>query len=344
MVAAIVQEIKMRSDYLSIKDLSSIYFGGGTPSLLERHDLEEIFSELSSHFSWNDQTEITLEANPDDLSPAKLKDLKDAGINRLSIGVQSFNQEDLTFMNRAHDALEAEKCIHDAQEAGFHNISADLIYGSPTTSDAIWESNIEKMIGLNIPHISAYCLTVEEGTALHHFVKTGKTAGTNDEKSSRQFDILMTRMADADYDHYEISNYAKPEYYAIHNTNYWKGVPYLGIGPSAHSYDGHSIRSWNVAHNPKYIKEIKVGNLPIEHEHLTEKDRYNEKILINLRTKWGISEEEIQSDFPKYYHNFQEKIQDFVSSGNLVKVKGSYVLSTQGKHIADRISMELFTE
>ena len=334
----------MRSDYLETKELTSIYFGGGTPSLLDRQDLEKIFSRLSSYFSWKTSTEITLEANPDDLSPKKLKELKDSAINRLSIGIQSFNQKDLTFMNRAHDALEAEKCIHDAHKAGFYNISADLIYGSPTTTDSIWESNIEKMIDLHIPHISAYCLTVEEGTALHHFVKTGKTAGTDDEKSSRQFDMLMTRMEEAGFDHYEISNFAKPGSYAVHNTNYWKGIPYLGIGPSAHSYDGHSLRSWNVAHNPKYIKSIQKGTLPIEHEHLGIKERYNEKILISLRTKWGLSEKEIQTDFPELYPSFSEKIQGFITKGDLMKLEGAYVLTKQGKHIADRISMELFAD
>jgi len=344
MIKAILSEINLRKDYLPSKKLDSIYFGGGTPSLLSKKDLDEIFNALSKIYSWNKDTEITLEANPDDLDLSTLQDLKNLGINRLSIGVQSFNQADLSYMNRAHNAKEAERCIKLAQDVGFENITADLIYGSPTTSDDTWNSNINKMLSFDIPHISAYCLTVEEGTALHHFVKTGKSKPVDEEKASAQFEMLISRLEDSGYDHYEISNFGKPEAYAVHNTNYWMGAPYLGLGPAAHSYDGESTRSWNIAHNPKYIAKLKEGVLPIEHEMLSEKDKFNEYVLIRLRTKWGIDFDLVKTKFPQFLNHFQTGITKFIKLGQVSKIEEVYVLTKKGKHLADRISMELFVD
>lgn len=344
MIDAIVREIHIRKDYLSAESLQSIYLGGGTPSLLNQNDLDKIFAALSRHYQWDDKTEITLEANPDDLSKSKLKSLHDAGFNRLSIGIQSFNEADLRYMNRAHSAKEAEECIQLAQDIGFEKISADLIYGSPTTSDEAWVDNIEKMLSFNLPHISAYCLTVEEGTALHHFVTTGKSQPVDEEKASNQFDILISTLTSNGYDHYEISNFGKPGSYAVHNTNYWMRVPYLGIGPAAHSFDGESTRSWNIAHNPKYISSLKNNSLPIEHETLTLKEMYNEYLMIRLRTKWGINNDELIRSFPQYTERFYSKVSAFMRQGKITLENGAYILTNRGKHLADRIAMELFEE
>ena len=344
MIKAIVKELDLRKDYLQSKDLTSIYFGGGTPSLLNEKDLDLIFTKLASMYNWTNATEITLEANPDDLNKSNLQTFKKAGINRLSIGVQSFDQEDLTFMNRAHDAEEAKICIKLAQDAGFENISADLIYGSPTTSNETWHNNIETMTSFGIPHISAYCLTVEEGTALHHFVSTGKSRPVDDEKASTQFEMLIAHLENSGYDHYEISNFGYPDNYAVHNTNYWMGIPYLGIGPGAHSFDGQATRSWNLAHNPQYIKQINNNNLPIEHETLSDIERYNEFILIRLRTKWGIDLKTLENSYPQFAKNFQQKISLFIDQGQVILNNHTYVLTTEGKHLADKISMELFEE
>lgn len=344
MIDAITKEISLRKDYLPETNLKSIYFGGGTPSILNKSDLESIFSALSKNFTWDESTEITLEANPDDLTSSKLKDLKDIGINRLSIGIQSFDQADLSYMNRAHNAQEAERCIKEAQDLGFENISADLIYGSPTTSNETWLLNMEKMVSYNIPHISAYCLTVEQETALHHFVKTGKSQPVDEAKATIQFDMLISHLEKHGYDHYEISNFGKPGKYAIHNTNYWLGIPYLGIGPAAHSFDGQSTRSWNLSHNPKYIANLKGDTLPIEHEVLSEKEKYNEFVLIRLRTKWGIDLKTLNKSFHQFSNHFQKNISQFIDDGKIIKKDDSYVLTNQGKHLADRISMELFVD
>ncbi len=344
MIDAISREIHLRKDFLPSTSLDSIYFGGGTPSLLNKTDLDKIFSTLSSIYSWDDHTEITLEANPDDLNQSNLQTFKDVGINRLSIGIQSFDPVDLQFMNRAHNTEEAEKSIKEAQDAGFENISADLIYGSPTTSDKTWLLNMDKMLSFGIPHISAYCLTVEQGTALHHFVKKGKTRGVDEEKATHQFEQLIAKLVDNGYDHYEISNFGKPNSYAVHNTNYWMGTPYLGLGPGAHSFDGQSTRSWNLAHNPKYISALQKGDLPIEHEELSEKEKFNEFVLIRLRTKWGIDLQTLNDSFPQYKDHFLSKIKGFVERKEVNHLDHAYVLTNHGKHLADRISMELFVD
>ena len=344
MVDAICREIELRKDYLTHKTLTSIYFGGGTPSLLSNENLDQIFNALSKQYNWAPDAEITLEANPDDLSTEKLKIFSQSPINRLSIGIQSFAQADLEYMNRAHNAQEAEHCIKNAQDIGLTNISADLIYGSPTTSDATWIENIDKMLAYDIPHISAYALTVEEGTALHHFVNTGKMKPVDESVAANHFDILMDRLNDGGYDHYEISNFAKKDHYAVHNSNYWLGVPYLGLGPAAHSFDGNSTRSWNISHNPKYIKSIKENKLPIEHENLSLADTYNEFVLIRLRTIWGIDINDLEAKFSEQKDYFIQKIQPYLESKHVSLIEGVYKLTNSGKLIGDKISMELFVD
>ncbi|MCH2081909.1 MAG: radical SAM family heme chaperone HemW [Saprospiraceae bacterium] len=343
MVDAIIQEIALQKDYLKGQPLHSIYFGGGTPSLLSQNDLERIFNAIAKHHTILEDAEITLEANPDDLDEVKLAAFQQTPINRLSIGIQSFSEEDLRFMNRAHNALEAANCIELAQAAGFHHLTVDLIYGSPTTSDEIWQNNIDKVLAYDIPHISCYCLTVEPKTALDYMVRTGKATDTDEEQSARQFEMLMQRLTAAGYDHYEISNFAKPGAYARHNSSYWLGAHYLGIGPAAHTFNGHS-RQWNVANNAKYIKAIAQNNIPAEIEQLTKAQQFNEYIMTSLRTIWGTDIKKLNSIDPNMTQDFLQHSHSYQEEGLLKEKEGIYTLTTQGKLLADRIAMELFIE
>lgn len=342
---AMQKEIAFRQNYLEGQTLKTIYFGGGTPSLLTRIDLEQLFKTIETYFDIAAEPEITLEANPDDLNEEKLKELADSPINRLSIGVQSFAEADLQFMNRAHTAKEASACIENALKVGFNNLTIDLIYGSPTTSDKQWERNMDILIHYGIPHISSYCLTVEPQTALDHFVKTGKAKPVDEEQAARQFEMLMVTMEQAGYEHYEISNFAKPGWYAQHNSNYWLGASYLGIGPSAHSFNGES-RQWNVANNVKYVKAISENRQKdvYEIEQLSVSQRYNEYVMTGLRTKWGCSLEKIQGFGLQFTDHFLKEIQPFLAGGEAIKTNNHYVLSNKGKLLADRIAMELFFE
>ena len=281
-----LEELVLRKDYIGSESLDTIYFGGGTPSLLTQTDLGLIFEKINQLFTVDEKAEITLEANPDDLSKQKLIELKNTPINRLSIGVQSFFEEDLQFMNRAHNANEAKTCIQNAQTIGFNNLTIDLIYGSPTMTNARWVQNIQTVLDFDIPHISCYCLTVEPNTALAHFVKKGKAEPVDEEKAAQQFEVLMATLKKAGYEHYEISNFAKPDWHARHNSNYWLGATYLGVGPAAHSFNSTS-RQWNVAHNTQYIQAITNKQPAFEKEILSKEQQYNEYILTALRTKWG---------------------------------------------------------
>jgi oxygen-independent coproporphyrinogen III oxidase len=341
MVDAICKEIILRHEYLKDKTLQSIYFGGGTPSLLDQKDMSKIMEHLARYYHWAPDAEITLEANPDDLNKDKIQMLKNQGINRLSIGVQSFFDTDLQWMNRAHHSQEALQSIQLAQDHGIHNITIDLIYGSPTTTMLMWEENVAKALSLKIPHISSYCLTVEDKTALHHHVKTGKSPEPDPEKSNQQFAHLINTLVKAGYDHYEISNFGIPGHHAVHNTNYWKGVPYLGLGPSAHSYDGSS-RSWNLAHNQKYIDLIQTGSLSLETEILSQNERYNEYIMTGLRTMWGVSAPKIREIGPEYFHYFSDLISGHIQNGMISQLGDTYTLTHEGKFYADRVAMELF--
>lgn len=342
LIDALCTEIALQKDYLGEVVLGSVYFGGGTPSLLSPAEVNRLLAEISRYYKIAENAEITLEANPDDLTAEYLLALRqETPVNRLSIGIQSFSEEDLRWMNRAHSADEAHRSIELALETGFTNLTVDLIYGSPTTSETQWASNLQAVFDLGIPHISSYCLTVETGTALFDFIKKQKTAAPEEEKSLRQFRYLMQQMLEKGYDHYEISNFALPGHYAVHNSNYWKGVPYLGIGPAAHSYDGKS-RQWNIAHNPKYIQAIGEGRIPFEKEILTLEQRYNEYVMTSLRTIWGCDIERVGAIDNSYRAHFEAQIQPFIVSGDVVMDQGIYRLTDQGKFLADGIAAAVF--
>ncbi len=345
MLSAILTELDLQKDYLNGAIIETIYFGGGTPSVLTVNDLNAIFNKINTHFTVAGNPEITLETNPDDLSSEYLQNLKKhTPINRLSIGIQSFSEEDLRWMNRAHNAIEAKMCIEYAQDIGFDNLTVDLIYGSPTTTDEQWLRNLQTVFDYGISHISCYALTVEEGTALHNFVAKKKTPSVNEEHQARQFEMLMERMRRNGYLHYEISNFAQPDHFARHNSNYWLGVPYLGIGPSAHSFNGTS-RQWNVAHNAHYIKELKENKLPFTKEELTPAQRYNEYVMTTLRTIWGCDPSVIGKKFGQHFLKyFNQKIVEFVQNETVTTDGKKYFLTDKGRLLADRISMELFFE
>ncbi|MFM2016616.1 MAG: Oxygen-independent coproporphyrinogen-III oxidase [Bacteroidota bacterium] len=342
MVSAIAKEIVMRKNELPSIPLETIYFGGGTPSILTDAELGLLFETIAKNFDIRSDAEITLEANPDDLTAVKIRELRNSSVNRLSIGVQSFDDKDLKLMNRAHNASEAERSIKSAQDAGLINITADLIYGLPEQTRRAWQTNIEKMIQLEVPHLSSYCLTVEPKTALAKFVKAGKIIPSGENVASDHFDKLVELTELCGYEHYEISNFAKEGYIAIHNSSYWKGKPYLGVGPSAHSYDGKT-RRWNVANNMSYLKSVTEGKTSYESETLTLKERYNERVMLGLRAKWGVNLADVNRDFGSDYANcFRENIRLWVASGDVIVSNDVYTLSKKGKLLADRIASSAF--
>ncbi len=344
LLTAIRLELALRRSYLDNKSLDTIYFGGGTPSLLEGIDIREILAELRDNFDITRSAEVTLEANPDDLTPEKLQMLSDAGINRLSIGIQSFSEEDLKFMNRSHTVEQALQCVKDAQRIGITNISIDLIYGTPTLGDDQWKKNLDIAFSMGVQHLSCYSLTVEPRTALAKMIKEKKVQDVDDEKSVRQFEILMNRAVEAGFEHYEISNFAKPGHYSRHNTSYWQGEPYIGIGPSAHSYDRKS-RQWNISNNHEYIRKLMVGTIPAEREVLTPENLYNEYILTRLRTKWGVDAEKLKKEFGEEQAMTFLAIADFQIQDGLMEKEGTlFRLTRKGKYFADRIASDFFSE
>ena len=341
-VKAIIQEIELRKDVFANKFISSIYFGGGTPSLLSIEELNMIFEKLYRSFKINADVEITLESNPDDLNFNKILQLKDTPINRLSIGVQSFRDEDLKYMNRAHTATEALNSIKVAQDIGFQNITIDLIYGTPGMSNEDWKYNLRKSFTLNLPHISSYALTVEEKTPLYYQILKKNISPVDEQQSVDQFKILMDEMLRYGYEQYEISNFCKDNSYSKHNSSYWRKDHYLGLGPSAHSYFGNS-RLWNVSNNVKYINALSESVLPLVNENLNTQDMYNEYVMTSLRTKWGCSLIQIEKDYPRFFLNyFKVQIKSHEINGNVIENKGVYRLSEKGKLIADRITSDLF--
>lgn len=341
MVDAICKEIELKKNRVN-SSIGSIYFGGGTPSLLAKKDLQKIFDAITENFSVSADAEITLEANPDDLSPEKIKELRQLPINRFSIGVQSFFNEDLIWMNRAHQANEAESAIKRSQDAGFENLTLDLIYGYPLLTDLKWKQNIDKAIELQVPHISSYALTVEPRTALAISIKKGKQAPIQDAQSAAQFIILMDKLMASGFEHYEISNFAKPNHYAVHNTNYWKGIPYLGIGPSAHGFDGLN-RYMNPANNALYMQSLHNNNLPEVVEELSINDRMNEYVMTSLRTMWGINLQTIKSDFGNaFFEETQYNLKAFKDKNWLIIENDVVKLTQEGKLFADHIASELF--
>lgn len=342
MTEAILGELVLRGNYLEDAPLATVYFGGGTPSLLPVADLERILRAIDKCYGLLSDAEITLEANPDDITKEWLSDLKSyTPINRLSIGIQSFQEQDLTWMNRAHTARHARQCLELSLAAGFDNLTIDLIYGAPTTTDAFWEENLRVAGEYGIPHLSCYCLTVEEGTALHHFVKKGKAAPVEEERAAYQFEYLMDWAEKRGYEHYEISNFALPDKYARHNSNYWKGEPYLGIGPSAHSFNGHS-RQWNIANNALYIKGMVEGNPVFEREELSPVQQFNEYVMTMLRTQWGCSKVRLTELHPDGATQFFALASGYQASNWMEEQNDSFRLTKAGRLLADRIAMELF--
>jgi oxygen-independent coproporphyrinogen III oxidase len=342
-VKALVQEIELRKRDLGKQVLSSIYIGGGSPSLLSSSELKVIFEKLKDCFTISSDAEITLEANPDDLTFEKIQDLKLSPINRLSIGVQSFRDEDLKFMNRAHSATEALQSISMCQEAGFNNLSIDLIYGTPGMTNEAWHANLSTCFSLNVPHVSSYALTVEENTALYHQIAKSKIAPVSEKQSAAQFEILMQEMDKQGYEQYEISNFCKPNSYSRHNSSYWKKDNYLGLGPSAHSFIG-SKRLWNVSNNVKYIKSLSEKILPIQEEELSVQNQYNEYVMTSLRTIWGCSMNYLIENFSdELAHYFKEEVAKYVSSKDVKEVDGIYTLTPKGKLLADGIASDLFS-
>lgn len=338
LVQAMLRELELRKDYLVEKELDSIYFGGGTPSLLTEAELMLFFENIGKYFTLKPGAEITLEANPDDLTPEKVQSLRHTPVNRLSIGIQSFHEEDLRFFNRAHSASQARACLARALDAGFTDLTIDLIYGSPTTTDERWAENLNLAFSYDIPHISCYALTVEERTALAHFIKTGKTPAVEEDKAARQYEYLLAAMRAHGYIQYEISNFAKPGRFAIHNSNYWRGEPYLGLGPSAHSFNGES-RQWNVANNPKYIR---LDSGLFEIEQLTPVDRYNEYVMTGLRTIWGVELSRLRHIGPEFESYFLQNVQVFIDEGKAERIEDTVLLTDAGKFLADGIAAELF--
>lgn len=340
-MTALCAEITLQKGYLGGEEISTIYFGGGTPSLLSIDDCRRLVDTLFNTFLVNDKAEITLEANPDDITAEKLEDWKAAGINRLSIGVQSFFNEELVWMNRAHNADQALNSLQLAV-AAFENITIDLIYGSPLLTDVMWQQNVQTAIDIGIPHLSCYALTVEEKTPLHKHIQLKQKPAVDGDEQAHQFLLLMDWLRNAGYEHYEVSNFAKPGFRSRHNSAYWKGAKYLGIGPSAHSYNG-VCRQWNIANNQKYITSIKNGIVLAEQEILSQKDKLNEYIMISLRTSEGLDLEMIEKKWgSKNKEQIIEKLQPAFLRRQAINKNHSILLTDEGMLAADGISGSLF--
>ncbi len=341
-VNAICREIELQRAYLPAGPLQTIYLGGGTPSLLNANELDKIFQTIHTHFTIAPQAEVTLEANPDDLTAVKLHELKSSSVNRLSIGIQSFYEPHLQYMNRAHTAQEAQTCVKKSQDAGFENISIDLIYGIPYQDHTVWKNDLQQATSLNIQHISAYCLTIEPGTAFGNWLRKGKIKPVEEEFSIQQFNLLTDVLAIAGFEQYEISNFALPGYYSQHNSNYWKKQKYIGIGPSAHSYNGKT-RQYNVAHNMQYVKAIEEYTIPCTIETLTMADQVNEYLLTGLRTKWGCDLNEI---IRLHGIDIRQQNKGYIADclkRELVVIDDNIIkLTSNGKLLADQIASDLF--
>lgn len=341
MVLALAKEMELRKSEFQNELVETIYFGGGTPSVLTIEDIRLLINKVYEHYQVVENPEITLEANPDDLDNETIIQYANSPINRLSIGVQSFFEDDLDLMNRAHNSAEAKKCLAFAAQH-FDNISIDLIYGMPNMSNEKWLQNIETALSFNVPHISSYALTVEPRTALDKMIKVGTVPKLDDDLAQQHFHILIDKLEENGFVHYELSNFGKLEYFSKNNTAYWLGKKYIGIGPSAHSYNGES-RSWNVANNSLYLKTIAENKVPSEMEILTETDRYNEYIMTGLRTIWGVSLERIEYEFGSKYLNYLQKQAEKYISDNLLENESKVLKTTKkGKFLSDGIASDLF--
>lgn len=339
---ALLKEAEIQKDYLEGEIVSTIYFGGGTPSLLVEKELIRILDKIYSLHEISKNAEITLEGNPDDLDVRKIKMLSGTPINRLSIGVQSFFDADLQYLNRVHTASQSEESIKTAQDQGFENLTIDLIYGIPTLTDLKWEENLDRFFSFDLPHLSAYALTVEPKTALHQLIRKEKARAPDEQASVDHFKALLEKTKSHGFIHYEISNFSRPGFYSRHNSIYWLGGNYLGLGPSAHSCNGHS-RQWNVSSLPKYIQPGDYQNTIVEKEFLSNDQKYNEYIMTSLRTHWGCDLEHIRNVFGKAYSDsFRKLSQKFIHEGKILKKGNKFFLTEQGKLFADGIASGLF--
>jgi len=343
LIKALTKEIDSYNGFFNEEKVETIYLGGGTPSLLEEVELKQILNSVYANFNINPGAEVTLEANPDDITLDKLRVFREHGVNRLSIGIQSFFDDDLEFMNRAHNSNEAYACLEIATKAGIDNVNIDLIYGTPTLTDEKWLDNLDKVISLGIPHLSAYQLTVEPGTALASHIKKGKIPPLPEENAVRQFELLTQWAEQNGFDHYEISNLSLPGKRSRHNTSYWQGKPYLGVGPAAHSYKDHR-RSWNIANNAIYIRKIDAGESAVEAaESLSTDDIYNEYIMTGLRRSEGIDLRNVKQFGDRYTTFFKEGIQTHVQNGDAELINNNiFRLTRSGKIFADRIASDCF--
>jgi len=340
MVVALKKELQLRK-HEAHQPVETIYFGGGTPSMLTATQIDELISQVDLHFDVVQHPEITLEVNPDDLSKSYTRELKRIGINRLSIGVQSFNDEELKLMNRAHSGKQAMQSILWAQEV-FDNISIDLLYGTPHTTFADWQKNLATALTLDVPHISSYALTLEPKTALEHFVKKGVVSLLDEQDVEEQFLYLTAALVNAGYEHYELSSFGKKGFHSKNNTAYWKGKPYLGIGPSAHGFDGNN-RYWNVSNNAQYMKKIGEGQLPQTIEKLSVVDKYNEAIMIGLRASWGVSLQHMEQELGiRYRKHLTQQAQRFIAEGLLYMDSDALKTTPSGTFLADGIAADLF--
>ena len=341
LISCLVKEIELRKQELNNEIIETIYFGGGTPSMLSSKEIGLLIAAVYEHYTVVAAPEITLEANPDDLSEEKIIELSKTPINRLSIGVQSFFEKDLKLMNRAHSSSEAHDSLKIATRY-FENISVDLIYGIPGLTNEEWQQNIQTALSFNIPHISSYALTVEPKTALEALIKKGKIENVNDDLAQKQFSILREVLTQANFVHYELSNFGKENFFSKNNTAYWLGKSYLGIGPSAHSFDGKQ-RSWNIRNNTKYIKGIELDRLSIEREILSIKDRYNEYVMTGLRTIWGVSLEKIKADFGVKYVTYIKTESEKYRQQKLLYLEDDILKTTkEGAFLVDGIAAHLF--
>ena len=340
-LSALIREMELRKNYLEGETLETIYLGGGTPSQLSVENLNRIFEAIYRYFPVNQDMEITLEANPDDMTSAYVAALSSLPVNRISMGVQSFDAADLKFLNRRHDREEALRAVHLCQEHNLYNISIDLIYGLPGQTPEKWQKNLDEVLRLDIPHISAYHLIYEEGTALYRLLEAGKITPVDEETSLTLFTLLIENLSAAGYQHYEISNFARPGWYARHNSSYWKGKKYLGLGPSAHSYNG-TEREWNVSSLPEWIKGIQTGKVALESEQLDENTCYNEYIMTHLRTMWGIDLNELSEKFGENKLKYCLNIAQTYEKRNLLLQKdGKLTLTKDGIFVSDGIMSDL---
>lgn len=344
LLQAMMLEAELQRDFLEGRKIETIYFGGGTPSLLSADEINRLYERLATLFATDNLKEVTLEANPDDLNAGYLRSLKGTPVNRLSIGVQSFRDVDLRYMGRAHNAQEADRAVKTAQDTGFELLTIDLIYGVPGMDDDAWKDNLRKVGALGIPHFSAYALTVEERTALQYAIQHKKAAPIDAGQAADQFGILTSYALGLGYEHYEISNLAKPGAYAVHNTNYWRGLPYLGLGPSAHSFDGRNTRRWNVSNNAVYTNELlKERKIAHEEEQLSDADRLNEYLMTSLRTQWGCDLKYVSGGWGATTVDMVlEAADEHLNNGKMLRQGDQLLLTTTGMLYADGIAADLF--